>query len=347
MKPINSRSYEESRSNQSDSAHMAAALPALKRLRVRVESTEGVRRVALYVPAGGSMERLGKGALLLLLPVALLQAALVRWRLAHANARYRRRSGVFRHSIGPAVLASASVERLLPESLRAASRCRQVGRDQPIRSLTTANGVSIFVFDDFYEDPQSVREVALQERLEVYEGSWSNTAWVGANERTWVKEAARKSLSAILGYPISETSFYSDCNGEVPGWNGSFNVKLREDWLSPAPSEIHNHLNLPPGSLAGVVFLDRNPHQLGGTSFWQCRSARSGRAMTGRRVYDGRTYRFRPTLRVQARFNRLVLFPSDVLHRGEPGYGSCLQDGRLFQVFFFTPPTDLWARLQD
>jgi hypothetical protein len=337
------------RSIEADQGAQPRSAPALRRLRLCVETADGVRRLTLYVPDGGWLAILGKIALVALIPVALVQAGLVRWRLSQCNCRYHRRGGLFRYSIGPAALASATVERLLPKPVRRVNRCSQVSGEA---NVGTANrmmkvdrygqpddgGGSIWVVDEFYKDPQAVREFARLCRFDIYEGSWSTTAGSGATRENAICEEARARLADIIGRHLSASSFYSDCDGEVPEWNGCFNLKLREDWLSPSPSEIHNHLNLPLGALAGVVFLDRNGPEVGGTSFWQNRYSRSGQSSSIERLYDARTYRYRPTLRVQSRFNRLILFPSDILHRGEAGYGNGFQDGRLFQVFFFVPP---------
>ena len=52
-------------------------------------------------------------------------------------------------------------------------------------------------------------------------------------------------------------------------------------------------------------------------------------------LYDARLHLFQCMLRVPARFNRCVIAPANMLHRGERGYGATRDSARIFQTFFF------------
>lgn len=305
--------------------------------RITVEERDGVRRLSLYVSEGIRAAILGRILLALLGPFALVQAVVVKRALASRNPRYAPGAGLFRHTVGAVPYACAAYDRFVPRRLRRTNRCPVILRDSPTGGFELGTERAIIV-DNFYQDPLTVRQSALALDYRYFDGSWSTTA--SSSERWFhelnpIAEEARIRLGDILGDHLEAESFYADCLGEVPGWNGCFNIKLAEDWLDILPSEIHNHANLPRGSMVGVLYLDDYRVVSSGTTFWS--ALRTGRASASSRVYDGRTFLYRPVARVEASFNRLVLFPSTVLHRGEPGYGHSPASGRLFQLFFFTP----------
>lgn len=213
------------------------------------------------------------------------------------------------------------------------------------------------MLDDFYPDPDAVRADALSRRFVRYgppdpailgeeaaaaaRGSarpWFATAFLAYHgrpcENPFVGYRAnppelRDRLAGIVGEAVRAETW--ELGGD--GWNGAFH--LIEDGPDRGAGMVHHHYK--PGDIAtrgwsGLVYLSPDAPPEAGTSIWRERA--SGRCVAGFGarfdVGDG----FERVLRVENRYNRLVLFRENVLHRVEQSFGLGL-DARLTQTFFF------------
>jgi hypothetical protein len=97
---------------------------------------------------------------------------------------------------------------------------------------------------------------------------------------------------------------------------------------------VHNHVtdiwnSVGEDGWAGIVYLDPNAPIPGGLRFWRNRDPA--------RNYDWMTppENWEQIDELGNVFNRLILARGGLPHSGAAGWGSSLEDGRLFQTFFF------------
>ena len=244
--------------------------------------------------------------------------------------------------------------------------------------LRRATGETVVVVDDFYADPDRARRFGLAAPMGLHEKCWFSTAKTtnladlsvtGADDVGFDVEAARRRFAAALGRAVDPREFERDVR-RVSCWSGAFHAKYGENLLATTSCAIHTHGEPEMGDdgFAAIVYLDeggdgddgddddgddggpqrqRQGSRCTGTSFW---ARRSTGMMRDRRMYDGRPSRFRCMLRVPSQFNRAVIAPAAMLHRGERGYGATRDTCRLFQTFFFrvtSPPAKAEPALAD
>jgi hypothetical protein len=217
---------------------------------------------------------------------------------------------------------------------------------------------SIIVMENFYEDPKSVREYALlqqfyspyEDEADVRAGRRSATWW--ASRFKLADECPFKSSHALIealcqavGEPIDlghwRGPFAVDAQsrptraarpGETCLWNCCFHVK-------PAMNQrlgdgVHNHVvdgwnSVGPNGWAGLIYLNPIAPLSGGLHLWRNRDAsRQLDWMTPPTEWElvdsfGNV------------FNRLILVRGDIPHSGADGWGKRLDEGRLYQTFFF------------
>lgn len=220
-------------------------------------------------------------------------------------------------------------------------------------------GPHILIVDDFYEDPDAIREEALQQEFVQYSPPLEDQVGAEvANEPQFSGIAGRmlsSSLYTFRGVPVRNPfdgfrhnpstlrERFEDliCEGidegswepGGDGWNGAFH--LREEGNTPLAS-VHHHFhetNTIARGWSGVCYLSPNPIAGSGTSFWKDTSTGKCIAEYGesfRRDLDSFEKVFEPA----NCYNRLVLFRENVLHRIERGFEKGKQ-ARLTQTFFF------------
>jgi hypothetical protein len=218
---------------------------------------------------------------------------------------------------------------------------------------------SVIVVENFYADPTGVREYALTQRYyhpyqpdaEIRSGreqpKWL-ASWFRQAERCPFKSSARllERLEALTGdeinkdhwrrsFPLTaEGKASPDCEGHQRSclWNCCFHVKPR---TTQAHGEgVHNHVtdiwnSVGPDGWAGLIYLSPDAPVDGGLKLWRNRD-RS-------RDYDWMTApeNWEQVDDIGNVFNRLVLARGNLPHSGAAGWGTGVDDGRLFQTFFF------------
>lgn len=227
--------------------------------------------------------------------------------------------------IGPRAFLHTTLERV---------RGRRSAR-YPLDAFLAGPGAGrLFVIDDFYEDPDAVRALGARVKLGPYEQGWYKTGVDVPDELRPIKEHARRRFEAAIGRPLDPEAFHRDLDGHAAGWNGAFNVKLSENLFALNACSIRNHADLGPEAWAAVVYLNADSPPEAGTTFW-VPADKPDEWTSGTRMFDAHVQGFVPVADVPARYNRAVLFPTEALHRGEPGHGYDQTSGRMFQTFFF------------
>lgn len=200
----------------------------------------------------------------------------------------------------------------------------------------------VIVVDNFYEDPDAVRRFALGLNYITYASYKGRPFWFssaleirdnpikGKGVRL-ANEPIKVRLAEIIRCPVDDDTW--ETSGD--GWNGAFHYKVRS-YFPGATSKIHNHAGRDSDvreGWSGLVYLSKDSKGGAGTSIW--RDKKTGLCYSNDSVYTLNHDDFELMLNIENRYNRLVLFYANVFHVGEEGFGTKLEDARLFQTFFF------------
>jgi hypothetical protein len=217
---------------------------------------------------------------------------------------------------------------------------------------------SIVIVDDFYRDPQAVREYALRQR---YYTPYQDCEAVrsGREHPNWLASAFRRSeecpfkssprLTEALesavqeeidveawraDFPVDSDSKPLACTKPGPTclWNCCFHVKPENG--QQLGEGVHNHVTdswnaVGTEGWTGLIYLLPGAPLNGGLYLW--------RNVEPTRNFDWMTPRENWELvdSVGNIFNRLVLVRGDIPHSGAGGWGDRLENGRMYQTFFF------------
>lgn len=187
--------------------------------------------------------------------------------------------------------------------------------------------VNTLIVDDFYGNPEEVRDFALEQDFNV-DGNYP-----GHRTVSFLNDDIKNTIQRIIE-PFA---------GKVTGWggeySGSFQYTTAED-----RSWIHSDSTT---GWAAVLYLTPNAPASAGTGLFRHKE-------TGLTSWDDSQYNEEETLnaphmteprdytkwelvdRLGNKFNRMVLYRSDNYHVSMDYFGKDLYTGRLFQVFFFT-----------
>ena len=177
---------------------------------------------------------------------------------------------------------------------------------------------TLIIADDFYSDPDSVRNFALAQNFDV-KGNYPGTRtkeFMTPGVESAIKELVKPFTGKFVGF----SSQYS----------GSFQIALAKDrtWIH---SDYGN-------KWAGVCYLTPNAPHTGGTGLFRHKKTGAYRpSQLPKDVHvEGQDYTKWDLMDVVGnRYNRLVLYRGDLFHASLDYFGSTNEDGRLFQLFFF------------
>lgn len=176
---------------------------------------------------------------------------------------------------------------------------------------------NLIIVDDFYSNPDEVREFALQQDFSV------KNNFPGQRTKSFLNESTKEGLQKIVEpFGGKVLNWY-----EEDGGTGSFQytTSLDRSWM-----HVDNF-----NSWAGVCYLTPNAPISAGTGLFKNKKENTmydlGRPV-GTESQD--MTKWEMVDRVGNVYNRLVLYRADIYHSSLDYFGSNLQDGRLFQVFF-------------
>lgn len=178
----------------------------------------------------------------------------------------------------------------------------------------------IIVVDDFLDDPDAVRRLALRQPFVKM-----HSAGVRTEQQFLHIAPFRERFEELLGRTLLDW----DNNA-----NGRFQCCLAADAI-PYHSDSQ--------SRAGVLFLTPDAPIEAGLSFFRGRQGGQRRRVNDARLMEltfggGAEFdrdRWEEVDRVGNVYNRLVLFDALFAHGASAYFGTSLEDGRLFQNFFF------------
>ena len=194
---------------------------------------------------------------------------------------------------------------------------------------------TVIIVDDFYPDPQKVREVALGFDYPEQDGNYP-----GRNSRQRLHiDGLDAAVSDILGQPVA---------GDTTQAHAQFRITLAAD-------QAKYHVHVDTGvHWSGVAYLSLPEHCEGGTDLFRHIETGAERAPINDEelaLFNAETpqeainrvmtadandlSKWEKVMTLPMRFNRLVLFRPWLWHSATAGFGTTPEDGRLIQGLFF------------
>jgi glycosyltransferase involved in cell wall biosynthesis len=196
---------------------------------------------------------------------------------------------------------------------------RQEKKVNPLRfGFNRPHTNRLFVVDNFYSNPDQVREYALQQEfqkdLRWYKGLRTTT--------TYRPEGIKDAFEYIMGRKIND--FES-------GYNGCFQICTADD-----PQVYHYDTQ----RWAAMIYLTPNAPFESGTRLHRSKlnGARHSSDENANQAFAGGFYdstKFDVIDSVGNVYNRLIIMDAGCIHSAGPYFGTNMQDGRLTHLFFF------------
>ena len=175
---------------------------------------------------------------------------------------------------------------------------------------------TLVVVDGFLADPDATRREALSQTFYPADG------YKGKRTREQFLQPDRKeTFERLLGIKIGRWAEYD--------MNGVYQVCTPED-----PIVYHTDGQ----THAGIIFLTPDAPPESGTTLYRSKRSKQRRFCDDQSMFSGGFYD--PTLWEKVDvignvYNRLILWRGDYVHSASCYFGQTVDDGRLFQMFFF------------
>ena len=171
------------------------------------------------------------------------------------------------------------------------------------------------VIDNFYSNPDAVRNYALEQEFSV-KGNYP-----GIRTKPYLPDDVKDCISYWMNFAGPVTNWFEDT-----GYTGAFQLATAQDrtWIH---ADHHN-------MWAGVCYLTPDAPHTGGTGLY--RHKQSGEFRRTDADHEGYDYtKWDLFDKIGNKYNRLILYRGDLFHASIDYFGDNLQNGRLFQTFFF------------
>ena len=206
--------------------------------------------------------------------------------------------------------------------------------DNSISQVNQNNSPAILAVDNFYTDPNAVREMALG--LDYHPSGYHKGK---RTEFKYIIEGTREKIEQLLGKKIY--------NWSSQPYNGVF------QYCTPADPIVYHYDNQ---KYAGVVFLTPNAPPESGTSFYRHRKVTwLMKDPTEYSIWENQIQldKFRDAIignehddfldktkweevdRIGNKFNRFAMWDAKLIHSATTYFGKSKENGRLFHMFFF------------
>ena len=181
--------------------------------------------------------------------------------------------------------------------------------------------VNLIIVDDFYSNPEQVREFALSQEFSV-KGNYP-----GSRTKPHIAPGVKEAIEANMQFAGKITDWMN--YEPETSYTGAFQIATSDDrtWIH---ADHHN-------MWAAVCYLTPNAPFTGGTALYRYKETGAFRrtgAVDDR--YEGNDYTKWDKFDVIGnKFNRLVIYRGDLYHASLDYFGHDKGTGRLFQTFFF------------
>lgn len=192
---------------------------------------------------------------------------------------------------------------------------------------------TVWVVDDFYEDPDAVREYALQQ--DFHEGGVGRGFIGRRTDKQYLFPGLKEKFENIMGKEITHWEYHSE--------NGKF-----QNCIAGEPITWHCDSQ----KWGGLLYLTPNaPYKCGTALYahkfnrarsyndkdyeieWRVPPENGEPVMYGGEHFDGTN--FEPVDVMGNIYNRLIIFDASCIHAASEYFGYNLKTGRLWQMFFF------------
>lgn len=171
------------------------------------------------------------------------------------------------------------------------------------------------IIDNFYTNPDAVRNYALQQEFDV-KGNYP-----GARTKPYLPNDVKQCIEYWMSFAGPVTNWFEDT-----GYTGAFQYTTATDrtWIHS------DHFNM----WAGVCYLTPEAPYTSGTGLFRHKNSGEFRRIeTDHEGYDYTKWDLFD--RIGNKYNRLILYRGDLFHAALDYFGSDKNNGRLFQTFFF------------
>lgn len=188
---------------------------------------------------------------------------------------------------------------------------------------------NLIIFDNFYENPEEVRNFALQQEF-IITGNFPGKRTLRGFDANKFYEKIQSYLNNI-GYRIVD---FFDKNIENKG-NCTFTISTSKDkakfWIHT--DDIINDENK--FNMAGILFLTPNPPSNSGTVFYEFDNTYQSEKDFSFDKYTFDITKWKKIDTIGNVYNRLILFNAERYHSINNLFGTDKYNGRLTQNFFF------------
>lgn len=206
---------------------------------------------------------------------------------------------------------------------------------------------SIYLVDDFYVDPEAVRQFALSLPYVRYAATFP-----GLRSPNLASKSIRGKFEAMLGHEIKWgiQSFEESEGSPINECNGVFQLMCASD---QAGTYVHADDQM---DFAAICYLNPDHQDDPGTGFYTHKATGFSRMPSIEEAlpWAMKNYTFPANVKtllnvagkdegswslthhIPMRFNRLVLYDAQLFHRNLTAFGAGLSDGRLTQAFFLS-----------
>jgi len=213
------------------------------------------------------------------------------------------------------------------------SKTQDKEEDKTIVPLKRTPACGLIIVDDFYNNAMDVRNYILTQDFSVkgnYPGQ-RTISYATDHLRECIQKYIEPFGGKITNFPCPEP----DNSNAASIYNGSFQYTTSRD-----RSWVHTDSW---NNWAGIVFLTPDAPLSAGTAFYRFKDGAMSKPDTDLLKTQKEIDRFSQDLtkwelvdRVGNVFNRLILFKADRYHMSMDYFGDSKENGRLFQVFFFS-----------
>jgi len=175
--------------------------------------------------------------------------------------------------------------------------------------------VSLIIIDNFYTNPDAVRNFALSQEFSV-KGNYP-----GSRTRPFFTNDVKEAIEYNMQFAGKITNTY-----ESSGYTGAFQLATAQDrtWIHSDPYNMW----------AGVCYLTPDAPASGGTGLFKHKRTGEHKKVTQDwEGYDNTKWELFD--RLGNKYNRLIIYRGDLFHASLDYFGDNLHNGRLFQTFFF------------
>jgi hypothetical protein len=180
--------------------------------------------------------------------------------------------------------------------------------------------MTCFVIDDFYIAPDVVRNFALTQEFKV------TGNFPGSRTRSFWTDDVRAALEHFMPWAGRITNTYGADQGN--GYCGAFQIATARDrtWIHSDPNNMW----------AAVCYLTPDAPHTGGTGLFRWKDTGEMKDVDHSNKFDGYDYtKWDMVDKIGNKYNRLIVYRGDLYHASLDYFGNNLENGRLFQTFFF------------